>query len=249
MDPRRAQAQVGNAKEQDLHSVFGKKGEDVTILQKDIKPEATLYIKGCEDSNIHFHGKCTKVMIEGCRRCKFKLGGKIITEIAEVWKCTDSEIAVSTEVKTLQLDICRNLKVNFDSRDHLHNVVWAGVYDMSLAFVDEPEVPPLITGFEQLKPSYPDLNPIFDQFYTRIVDKEILTEQVVRLQNGYPTTEREAKEFDEQKEKNAKNAEDFLTARLAAAGITLGKKKPKVPRNSPCDCDSGKKAKHCCHKD
>lgn len=36
------------------------------------------------------------------------------------------------------------------------------------------------------------------------VQDELLTELIVRLKNGYPTTEREAKEFDERQEEMIK---------------------------------------------
>ena len=44
-EARKAQAQLGNAKEQELHPVTNKKGE--TILVKDeLKEQHTLFIKG-----------------------------------------------------------------------------------------------------------------------------------------------------------------------------------------------------------
>lgn len=248
-DDRRAQAQLGNAKEQEIHHIKDKKGEKIHLRNEDIKPEATLYIKGCEDCEIDFVSKCTKIMIEGCRRCTVSLRGRILTNIAEVWKCADFKMHITSDVRTLQLDICRNLSIEFGSRDHMKNVVWAGVYNMSIAFQDEPQTPPYINGFDHMKLQYPDLSPITDQFYVRIVKGEILAEQVVRLANGYPTTEREAQAFDTQKEQNEKNAEEFIRKRLADAGVTLGRKKkegPKVGRNEPCACGSGKKAKKCC---
>jgi len=70
-----------------------------------------------------------------------------------------------------------------------------------------------------------------------------VSEQIVRLANGYPTTEREAKAFDEKQEQ--------LLKKLAQeAGITIGKKKQeKIAPNSVCPkCESGKKYKKCCGK-
>jgi len=248
-EERKAQAQVGNAKEQIIHHIRDKKGETVHIRDADIKPESTLYVKGCEDCEINFHAKCTKVMIEGCRRCKFTLKGRILTNIAEVWKCADTNVAITAEIKTLQLDICRNLALTFETRDNLHNIVWAGVYNLSIDFKDEPQTAPHVTGYDQMKEKHADLNPIHDQFIVRNLKGDITSEMVVRLANGYPTTEREAQEFDTQKEKNEKNAEEFIRKKLLDSGITLGKKKAegkKVGRNDPCTCGSGKKAKKCC---
>jgi len=250
-DDRKAQAQLGNAKAQDIHHVKDQKGQKILLAADAIKPEATLYIKGCEDTEIVFTGKCTKIMIEGCRRTKVALKGRIITNVVEVWKCADFDLHLSSDVRTLQLDICRNLTLDFATRDHLNNIIWAGVYNLSIKFLDEPDFPPYVSGFDHMKPQYPDLNPIHDQFIVRNLKGEITSEQIVRLTNGYPTTEREATEFDNNTEQNAKNAEDFVRKRLLDAGITLGKKKaegPKVGRNDPCTCGSGKKSKNCCSK-
>jgi len=243
-----AQAQLGNAKEQEIYPVTNQKGQ--TILVKDeLKPGHTLYIKGCEDCTIEVRGRCTKVMIEGCRRTKVHLHSRIITNIVEAWKCADFLLNVQTDVKTLQLDICRKFDTKFVTRTSLPNITWAGVYDLTIAFDDEPTAPPHVTGYDHMKPEYPDINPIHDQFIMRMTKGEILTEQVVRLANGYPTTEREAQEFDTHTTKNEKNAEEYIRTRLKDAGITLGKKKPagpKVGRNDPCPCGSGKKSKNCC---
>jgi hypothetical protein len=247
-EARKAQAQLGNAKEQEIYAITNKKGETIA-LKDELKQEHTLFIKGCEDCTIEVRGRCTKVMVEGCRKSKIHLHSRIYTNIVEVWKCADILVNLQTDVKTLQLDLCRNLELKCVTSDNLPSITWAGVYNMSIGFDDEPDKTPFVTGFDEMKPNYPDLNPIYDQFIVRIIKSEIVSEQVVRLANGYPTTEREAQEFDTQKEKNEKNAEDFIRNKLKESGITLGKKKatgPKVGRNDPCTCGSGKKSKNCC---
>jgi len=73
---------------------------------------------------------------------------------------------------------------------------------------------------------------------------------VVRLQNGYPTTEREAKEFDERIAREDKEKEEYFRKLVKFAAPKLGikddKKRPKVGRNAPCPCGSDKKFKSCC---
>ena len=131
-------------------------------------------------------------------------------------------------MKTLQLDLCRNLETRFTTRNNLPNITWAGVYNMSIAFDDERMLavggvrgkgrkqrrgrerreawvwggllkfpcfflllsylhhtnfytagkPPHVTGFDEMKPNYPDLNPIYDQFIIRPMKGEIVSEQV-----------------------------------------------------------------------
>lgn len=70
---------------------------------------------------------------------------------------------------------------------------------------------------------YPDLDDRLDQFITRFVkdlENKLTTEkvtivtrgfnfQIIRLDNGFHTTEREKHEWDAQKEKNDKNTEVF----------------------------------------
>jgi len=249
-EARKAQAQLGNAKEQEIYAVTNKKGETIVVKDDQLKQEHTLFIKGCEDCTIEVRGRCTKVMIEGCRKSKIHLHSRIVTNIVETWKCADVHLNIQADVRTLQLDLCRNLELRFNTLPNLPNITWAGVYNMSIAFDDEPNKPPHVTGFDEMKPQYPDLNPIYDQFVLRPLKGEIVSEQVLRLANGYPTTEREASEFDKQTEKNQKNAEDFIRQKLAESGIALGAKKkaagPKVGRNDPCTCGSGKKSKNCC---
>lgn len=45
-DARKAQAQLGNAKEQEIFPITGKKGENVSITAEQLKDEHTLFIKG-----------------------------------------------------------------------------------------------------------------------------------------------------------------------------------------------------------
>jgi uncharacterized protein YecA (UPF0149 family) len=61
------------------------------------------------------------------------------------------------------------------------------------------------------------------------------------LKNGYPTTEREAADFERRQEANLQKLAQEM-------GITINKKKPTGPKlkpNDPCHCNSGKKFKKC----
>lgn len=61
----------------------------------------------------------------------------------------------------------------------------------------------LETGIETIdREEVPDFKERFDQFIIRYVKGKLVQELIVRLKNGFPTTEREAAEFDENKEKN-----------------------------------------------
>lgn len=74
----------------------------------------------------------------------------------------------------------------------------------------------LDTGIETIdREEVPDFKERFDQFIIRHVKGKLVQELIVRLQNGFPTTEREAAAFDAQKEKNDKLYEAHVRAMLS----------------------------------
>lgn len=79
-----------------------------------------------------------------------------------------------------------------------------------------------------------------DQFIVRPLKDKLMCELIVRLSNGFPTTEREASAFDKRQEEN-------LQKLAKEAGITIARKKgaKKPGQNEPCHCGSGKKYKKC----
>jgi hypothetical protein len=240
-EKKKLQAQFGNPKEQAAKYILGKRGVKETFGEESHTPQATVYFKSCHDCDFVLDAMCTKVLIEDCHNCKITLNQKVITNTLDIWKCNDSHLHINTKIGTVQADICKKLKVDFTQKDHFTSMVWAGVHDLSLGFLDSGEK--LDTGFAHMAEKYPGLNEDIDQFIIRFVKGELLSEQIVRLTNGYPTTEREAKAWDEKQEE--------LIQKLAKeAGITIGKKKAeKIPPNSVCPkCNSGKKYKKCCGK-
>lgn len=109
----------------------------------------------------------------------------------------------------------------------------------------------LSTGIDLIAAENKKIQPETDQFIVRLVPHKVtghlhlLNELVVRLNNGFPTTEREARLFEERQEANLQK----LAKELLGADIQIGKKKdqgPKVKPNEPCKCGSGKKYKKCC---
>jgi len=242
-DQKKLQAMLGNPKEQKAEYVLNQKGQKGVKMESH-SPQATIYFKGCDDCEFFVESLCTKVLIESCNNCTVTFNKKIVTNTVDVWKCENVELHVNTPIGTLQADMCKKLKVNYAEKSHLNTLVWAGVHDLHLSFKDA-DVHNTVTGFSHMKEKNPsmDLKEDLDQFIMRFIEGELLCEQIVRLQNGYPTTEREAKAFDARHEEN-------LQKLAQAAGITIGKKKkdskPKPKPNDPCTCSSGKKYKKCC---
>jgi len=226
----------------------GERGEKKKLTKEQVKRESTLYFKDCHNGEYVVAAPCTKVMIEGCNSCKIFLNAQIKTEVVEIWKCEDTHLMINSPVKTLQADLSKDLRFRFAKKETFSQIIWGGVYGLDVSFLDSEET--LASGFEQMKLLYPDVNDQTDQFIVRFVEEKLLTEQVVRLQNGFPTTEREAKAFDEKLVKEEQQREEYMRNLVKFAAPKLGikddTKRPKVGRNEPCPCGSTKKFKSCC---
>eukprot|EP01089_Gocevia_fonbrunei_P018282 TRINITY_DN6147_c0_g1_i1.p1 TRINITY_DN6147_c0_g1~~TRINITY_DN6147_c0_g1_i1.p1 ORF type:complete len:263 (+),score=56.12 TRINITY_DN6147_c0_g1_i1:328-1116(+) len=248
-DNKVLQSQLGNAKEQALCFINNTKGVKETLGADRLKDSETLYFKFCDDCEYIVDAKCTKILIESCKNTKITIKGTVITATLEVWKCEGVELHILSKVLTLQADLCRGLKVHYSSKNNYDRTIWAGVFDFHLSFGDHEDIEK--KGLDQMKEEFQDLNDDIDQFIVRFLDNKLTTEQIVRLPNGFPTTEREAQIFDEEAKKNAEATEAYVRKLLDAKSSKLGLKalqKKRVPRNGPCSCGSGKKYKVCCGK-
>ncbi|KAL6052749.1 hypothetical protein QOT17_018383 [Balamuthia mandrillaris] len=245
----RIQAQLGSAKEKDLKLVKGQKGVKETIPKGAVAGRGSVYFENCKDCEYIVNSISVKVLIEKCENCTIILNGPILTNMVEMWKCNNVILSVNTMVMTLQIDLCNEVNLTYSSKEHFHSVVWAGVRNMTVSFADA-EKEALQTGLDEMLIEYPDTNDTTDQFIIREVNGEILSEQIVRLSNGYPTTEREAKEFDEKQAKNAVQAEAYIRKLVKFAGDSLGiKDKQKDAEGktgrAKFPCDVAKKYKTC----
>jgi len=222
-------------------------------LNQGFTRKATVYFKNNKNGKYHLDSACTKVLIEGCHNTEIHLNGRINTEVVELWNCENLTLVVSSnsKAKTLQVDLSKNLTVRFVDKSSFGQIIWAGIDNLDLQVGDDN----LSTGVEKVDRSeIPDFKERFDQFIVRYVKGKLLQELVVRLDNGFPTTEREAAAFDEQKEKNDRLYEAHVRRMISTkvAGISdkldqLSKTEvKKVGRNDPCTCGSGKKYKKCC---
>jgi len=240
---KRMQAMLGNPKEQVAKYLINEKGKKEILGEEQVNSQATIYFKNCHDCEYTVDALCTKIMIEGCTNTKVILNKKIVTHTVDVWKCNDFHLVSNTYLGTLQIDICKKLTVDYANKELFNSIVWAGVFDMTINFQDSTEHN-LVTGFNQMKEAYPKMNlsDTIDQFIIRFLKGKLTSEQIVRLENGFPTTEREAAEFD-------RKQEEALQKLAKDAGISIGKKKvAKVKPNEPCTCGSEKKYKKCCGK-
>ena len=126
---------------------------------------------------------------------------------------------IKTKVKTLQADLSKNAKIEYEEKSQFSQLVWAGMSNFTLVIGNYSFLfftrfnnshflviiggETLETGVEKVdREEIPDYKEDFDQFIVRYIKGKLKEELIVRLKNGFPTTEREAAEFDEQKEKN-----------------------------------------------
>eukprot|EP01106_Pelomyxa_sp_JSP_P018214 TRINITY_DN810_c0_g4_i5.p1 TRINITY_DN810_c0_g4~~TRINITY_DN810_c0_g4_i5.p1 ORF type:complete len:179 (+),score=56.15 TRINITY_DN810_c0_g4_i5:870-1406(+) len=178
--------------------------------------------------------------MQGCTTTTLTVSSKIITSTLEMFHCQGMKVVFNTEVHTVQADINTDISLTFSTKQSFGMIVWAGTRNLTVK-VEEFE---LKTGFEVLQQEYKNLREDIDQFKIHFVTGKLVSEKVVRLDNGFPTTKREADEYDRRQEAN-------LQKRAKEMGITIKRKQPtgpKVGRNDPCPCGSGRKYKACCAK-
>jgi hypothetical protein len=210
-----------------------------------------VYFRKCSDCTYQLRGDCTKIFIESCERLTLVVEGRVLTHTMEVWKCRDVQLEVKTSVQTLQVDMCERVSVRYAKQAEFGRMVWSACEELALRFDDSTEHQ-LSTGTTEMMAKTTTATVTKeDQFVVRLLANKIsgttqlLNELVVRLANGFPTTEREARQFDERQEANLQ----ALARELLGKDVVIGKKKqdgPKVNRNEACSCGSGKKYKKCC---
>jgi hypothetical protein len=246
---KRLQVQLGKGnKKTETKFLLNQKNQKLTLTPESLKRTETLYIKGCSNVDYTVEARCTKVLIESCNNVKVTFNSIVTTSTAEVWKCDNVNLSINCKLETIQVDLCNNVTADFRRRDMIHQVVWAGVTDIKVSIPDGSGSKETVSsGIVQMKELYPDLQEQTDQFMIRIVETNLISEALVRLENGFPTTEREAKAFEEREKRNKIIAEKHLKKLVKTAEVKHSPK-TKVGRNDPCTCNSGIKYKKCCGK-
>jgi len=246
---KRFKAALGKGnKAADAKFVLNQAEKKETFNKENLRQQSTLYFKGCRDCEYLVESKCVKVLIESCENVKFSFTGVIVTSIVELWKCQSIDISIRSKVQTLQVDMSKKITVNYLHRDMMNSIVWAGVHDFSISIPNGIGGRDTIdTGFANMMEVYPDIKEDYDQFIVRVVEGKLVSEQVVRLENGFPTTEREEKAWDEKDARNKIAAEKHI--RKLVKTVEMKHTTAKKPgRNEACTCGSGHKYKKCCGK-
>jgi len=253
MDPKeqaKLQAMFGNLQKQHAHFFVDEVGKESRLEDDpestglDLKKVPSVYFKNCKNGSYVLNRRVTKVLIERCENVTVTLNGNILTNTMEIWNCKNFTLKLNNEVRTLQLDMLSDIKIEFSKLAYMGALIWNQMENLSVSFRDKKELD-FKTGFAEMKKKYPDSVFETDQFIIRYIEGEILQERCVRLKNGYLSTEREAIDWDK---RNIIKRDAYVQSFLKEAGIHL-KKAPgsdEVSRNAKCACGSGKKFKRCC---
>lgn len=197
------------AGEEHAKFLVGRHNETIVVDKEESTKTDTIFLKDINNCKVQIKCRSAKILIESCHNSVITIGGLIMTNTLEIWKCNGCELVVNSKVSTIQVDLCDKLALLYKSRMEFFQVVWMGVEELRVNFARETDQHhSLTTGYghmvEQLREENPGmvLSETIDQFIVRFVKEQMKCEQMVRLENGFPTTEREAADFDAKKKKN-----------------------------------------------
>jgi len=219
----KANTKLDSTSNANQHVVVGEKGRSISYPQSDLPELPVVHFKACDGCTLEIPQgtKVVKVMMEGCKDCTLNLAKcAISTSILEVWRCEGCAVNIDCDVGTFQVDLCTDTTVTYAAKAQLGSLVQAGMKDLAVKFSDDPSKD-FVTGLEQLRAQHPDvnINDDTDQFITRVVDGNILTEQIVRLANDFPTTAREKEKFDEEARRKADALEGIAESMLGGTDL------------------------------
>ena len=129
------------------------------------------------------------------------------------------------------------MEIRLPSKESMGQLVQAGVHGLKVKFDDATTN--FSSGYDELKGDYPELLPSDSatQFITRLVDGVLLTEQVVRLVNDYPTTQREIEKFNRENQATEEKIKEMTQSIL---GHTLTEEEEKTMKDLKKQMDARK---------
>jgi hypothetical protein len=191
-----------------------RKGEKLELTPENLPELAVVMVRKCTDCQIVISAgvAAVKLMLEGCSGTAVTLEGKVLTESLEVWGCTACELQIASPLKTVQVDACNGLKLQYRRASDFDRCLSAGAFALALSFLDTPNLDGTV-DLADLRAQMPDkaLSAESDQFITRNVGGTLMTELIIRLSNDFPTTQREV-----------------IAAQLWLADGYLGREAPKL---------------------
>lgn len=176
------------------HVIEDKTGEKVELTPENLPQLPVVTVRKCTDCTVVISTEvaAVKLMLEGCSNTTVILKGKVLTETLEVWGCSACALQIASPLKTVQVDACDNLKLQYQHASDFDRCLSAGAFALALTFLDAPVLNGTV-DLAELRAQMPDkaLSAETDQFITRKIDGTLLTELIVRLSNDFPTTQRE----------------------------------------------------------
>lgn len=222
----RAAAELTGPSQAKNHVVEGRADEALSLSAADVPPLSVLVVRGCEGCSISLAADLSliKLQIEQCTRVTLQLAAKLLTETIEVWDSRECSLRLGSKASTVQVDGCDTLSLTYATAEYFDRVMHTGPRGLQLSFGDAPQLNETLHMDELVKaqPEGFTLDERTDQFITRRVGAAdcLSTELVIRLCNDFPTTEREAKEFEERTRMHADKLDEVVDGML---GSSLGK--------------------------
>lgn len=161
-------------------------------------------------------GTAARLLIANCKNCTVTIqqGMSLLTRTVEIWNSDAVVFNTEIMVGTVQIDLCKEISIHYARNDLFDQIVQAAVEYLKVSFGNTPDQN-FISGthaiLEELKQSLltstqkdkklaltneiKDLADPTTQYITRMIGFKIITEHLVRLQNDFPTTMRENKDF------------------------------------------------------
>jgi hypothetical protein len=248
------QGMLGGSKAKGTKVLAKLSGVTQVLTDGSFDANQTLVLMGCRDCVVDVQTTCVKVFVNSCENVRLTLSAKVITHTLEVYKCRGCDFAIGTKVWTAQVDLCHACTLQFADREQFQTIISAGCHELAVhvgggggggannskgaAHQARIHFPALAAAAAE---GGEEINEERTQFKTHFKGGKLATEQVIRLDNGFPATVDEKAEFDRKQEFNMKKLAEN-------SGFNIARKKDvvKLKPNAPCVCGSGKKQKKCC---
>ena len=86
-----------------MFSKRDEKDQKTTLDSARVKATDTLIFKNCRDGHYTVNAHHTKLVIDECHDCTFIIAGKVVSAVADMYKCNNIVIDTSVAIKTLQV--------------------------------------------------------------------------------------------------------------------------------------------------
>ena len=133
-------ANAGRAIANGMHVLNGHNQVDLVVDNTILNGKRVVKINNATESTFHLPvkpegtAKLTKVFLTNSASCILNLNDKIITQHLELSHCEGITINVNVKLLTLQIDLCKDVQVNYSENlfDHDTKIIHAGVEGLKI---------------------------------------------------------------------------------------------------------------------